>query len=124
MSEPRVLLPGIDVLPDSRLTTISTPKNSRFYNGQFWEPIFCANCGADGGMVPEGAMTSVFWLCNSCFQTMGEITNTMVMPDEVFFAKVQQEAHEMFGRDLNEQELIRVVEEDASPLATLLKQGR
>jgi hypothetical protein len=53
-----------DTLPDSRL------KQSKGLvhggpAGQFrmnWVPIYCANCGAAGGLVPEENKTFAFWL--------------------------------------------------------------
>lgn len=113
-----------DLLPDSRVAVISTPKGATPGPGGFWVPIFCASCGTDGGRVPEENMRFVFWLCNDCFATYGELTNMMVMPDEVFWEQVKQEQLEKYGRLLTNQELISVVEADASPLATLLQQGR
>lgn len=75
-------------------------------------------------MVPEENMTFAFWLCNDCFAKHGELTNTMVMPDEVFWAKVQEEQQESYGRALSTSELVAVVAADASPLATLLTERR
>lgn len=91
--------------------------------GLFYVPIYCANCHAEGGLVPEENTTFAFWLCNPCFRTMGEITNTMAMPDEVFWERVKQEQLERYRRLLTPQELLTVVEADASPLATLVKAG-
>jgi len=66
----------------------------------------------------------MFYLCNKCAETHGAIAGVMLMPDEVFFEKIKQEQMATYGRYLSEQELRAVVEADASPLATLLKQGR
>jgi len=87
-------------------------------------PIACGSCGADGGLVPEENMTFVFWLCQPCFAKYGELTNVMVMPDEIFWAKVQEEQLESYGRALSTSELIAVVAADASPLATLITERR
>src|SRR5258705_8673283 len=108
-----------EILPDSR--PIHTT-GSKMLNGAWWAPIFCANCGDPGGMVPEENMTFIFWLCQECFDTHGEITKTHVMPDEVFWEKVKQEQLAAYGRFLTEQELAGIVAADASPLATLLKE--
>src|SRR6266550_120985 len=105
-----------EVLPDSR-PAHST--GSKMLNGSWWAPIFCANCGAPGGMAPEENMTFIFWLCTPCFESHGEIVKTYVMPDEVFWEKVKQEQLALYGRYLTEQELVDVVAADASPLATL-----
>lgn len=111
----------MDLLPDSR------PKQAKgrvFTNGGTWVPIFCANCGTDGGLVPEENMNFVFYLCNRCAETHGAIAGTMMMPDEVFWEKLKQEQLAAYGRYLSELELAKVVEADASPLATLIKSGR
>lgn len=109
------------ILPDSRT---KEAKNLVTINGEYWVPIFCANCGCDGGLVPEKNMTFVFWLCNPCFETHGAITNLHAMPEEVFWEKVKLEQLESHGRLLGIEELIEIVAADASPLATLIKEGR
>ena len=77
-----------EVLPDSRAKVtrgaIRGPNCS-------WIPIFCANCGTPGGLVPEENMTFAFWLCNPCWEKHGAIAATYVMPDEVFWAEVAEE---------------------------------
>lgn len=107
-----------DILPDSRARET---RNRIFTPGGAWIPIFCASCGKDGGSCPEENMTFIFYLCNDCFKKHGHLTGTMVMPDEVFWAKVKEEQMASFGRYLTELELAAVVEADASPLATLIK---
>ena len=110
-----------DLLPDSRL---KNTKGRIFTSSGVWVPVFCANCGAEGGSCPEENMTFLFYQCQACFEKYGEIAGTMVMPDEVFFEKLKQEMLESYGRELTEQELIVIVQEDASPLATLIKSGQ
>lgn len=106
-----------DLLPDCRSREV---RGRIFRGGQAWVPVFCGNCGAEGGSCPEENMTFMFYLCPKCAETYGSIAGTMMMPDEVFFEKLRQEQLEAHGRFLNEQELIQVVQEDASPLATLI----
>jgi len=110
-----------DILPDSRLVR---PRGAVHRPDGWWQPIFCANCGADGGLVPEANMTFVFWLCDRCAATHGQIAGTMMMPDEVFWERVKQEQIATYGRFLTEAELAAIVAADASPLATLLKERR
>jgi hypothetical protein len=86
-------------------------------------PIFCANCGTQGGWVPEENMTFLYWLCNTCAETYGPIANTMMMPDEVFFERLKQEQIDKYGRFLTEQEIVAVIEEGTSALAKLIKEG-
>lgn len=110
-----------DVLPDSRLKTIHTPKGMVSSPFGTWIPVFCANCGADGGFCPEENMTFMFYLCNKCWEKYGAIAATLAIPDEVFWEKVRQEQMEKYGRLLTEEELLKVSWADASPLAKLLK---
>ena len=110
-----------DVLPDSRARET---KARVFTPMGVWIPVFCANCGADGGMVPEENMNFVFYLCAKCAETHGKIAGMMMMPDEVFFERLKQEQLASYGRFLTQAELAAVVEADASPLAKLLKEGR
>lgn len=109
-----------DLLPDSRA---HSTKGRVFTPMGCWVPVYCANCGVDGGLVPEEGMTFVFYLCNRCAEIYGPIAGMMLMPDEVFFQKLKEEQQASYGRFLTEQELAAVVEADASPLATLIKQG-
>jgi len=111
----------VNILPDSRLARSKGAQNRA---GVWWVPIYCAFCGAEGGFVPEENTTFIFWMCNPCFETHGEITNLYVMPDEVFWEKVKQEQIETYGRLLTLSELVEIVAADASPLATLIKQRR
>ena len=108
------------VLPDCRSREA---RGLTFICGVPWQPIYCASCGAAGGMVPQENTTFAFWLCNPCFATHGELTNVMMMPDEVFWGHVAQEQMEKYGRLLTNEELTDVVAADGSPLATLIKQG-
>ena len=94
-----------------------------FLHGASWIPVFCANCGADGGLCPEENMTFMFYLCNTCAETHGQIAGAMLMPDEVFFEKIRQEQLETYGRYLTQAELTRVADADDTPLAKLLKSG-
>lgn len=93
-----------NVLPDSRLRTISTVKGAVNRLGAYWQPIFCASCGDPGGQVPEENCTFAFWLCNECFAKYGELTNMYVMPDEVFFEEVRQAQLAKYGRALSADE--------------------
>ena len=117
---PKAAAPA-DVLPESRARET---KGRIFTANGVWIPIFCANCGIEGGKVPEEGMTFAFWLCRKCEITYGKVTGVMCLPDEVFWEKLKQEQLAHFGYYPTQEELAKVLEEDASPLATLLKQGR
>lgn len=107
-----------DLLPDSRAREA---KGRVFTPMGAFVPVFCANCGVDGGLCPEENMTFMFYLCNECAQTYGTIAGTLMMPDELFWEQVKQEQLAAYGRYLTEPELAAVVEADASPLATLIR---
>lgn len=112
---------GGDLLPDSRLKHNGTPKGRVFTPMGAFVPVFCANCGKEGGLCPEENMNFLFYQCNDCAQKYGQLAGTLSMPDEVFWEQVKQEQMASYGRYLTELELAAVVEADASPLATLIK---
>lgn len=109
----------MDLLPDCRARQ---PKGviSRGIAG-YWVPVFCANCGADGGAVPEENMTFLFYLCDACAKTHGQIAGTMMMPDEVFYEKLKQEQLERYGGYLSPEEWAKISENPTHPLWTLFK---
>lgn len=111
-----------DLLPDCRTREQTGARPGP--GGVMWVPVYCAHCHSPGGLVPAENMNFVFYLCNQCFADCGEITNTMVMPDEVFWEKLKQEQLEQHGRFLSEPEISEVIAADASPLATLIKDRR
>lgn len=122
MADTNLLLSAnVDVLPDSRLATPFTPKGGQWRDGAWWVPIFCANCGADGGLVPQENMTFAFYLCNPCFETYGTIAGTYAMPDEVFWAKLQEAQLERHGRLLSNTELVAALADESDPVSRLAK---
>ncbi len=106
------------ILPDSRAKS-GTGWTPTVMGG--YVPIYCGNCGVPGGMVPEENMTFAFWLCKPCFATHGEITNTMVMPDEVFFEEVKQAQLERYGHNLNAEETVAALADPESLESRLAK---
>jgi hypothetical protein len=110
----------MDLLPDSRL---KAPKNIQFHLGMNWVPIFCANCGADGGFVPAENMTFVCYLCQPCANKLPPIEGTYVMPDEVFFQKVRDAQMEKYGRLLTAEEIAIELQDSNSILSKLKKDG-
>ena len=82
-----------EILPDCR-TREPTGAVSGRGDWSSWIPIFCANCGREGGKVPEVNMSFAFWLCESCYEAHGAIAATMVIPDEIFWQVLQDEQQE------------------------------
>ena len=111
---------NIDILPDSRARD---PKDLIPSKVGYWTPLDCASCGNSGGMVPEENCNFAFWLCKDCFEKYGEIAGTLVVPDQVFWQKAKEEQLEKYGRLLDPVEIDVVAREDASPLATLIREG-
>ncbi|HEU0155936.1 MAG TPA: hypothetical protein VFQ82_07680 [Stellaceae bacterium] len=53
-------------LPDSRLSGTARDNKTIIFRGRLWERVFCANCGADGGLVTAEWSAHVFYLCEPC----------------------------------------------------------
>lgn len=113
---------SVDLLPECRQVKDHTPRNMVQSAMGMQVPIYCANCGKPGGHCPAENMTFFFYLCNPCFERYGHQTLLKWMPDQVFFEKMKLEQEASYGRYLTELEIAKVVEEDASPLATLIKE--
>ena len=116
----RTVLSDDDILPDSRTQTV---KGRVSVKGTMFVPIYCANCGADGGGVPEEHMTFAFYLCNSCYEKWGHVAGTYAEPDAVFFEKVRQAQLEECGRELNADELKTVLADPSHPISKLAREA-
>lgn len=111
----------MDVLPDSRA---KNPKGLIFNSPMgTLVPIFCANCGKQGGMCPEENMTFLFYQCGPCAESYGAIAGTLAMPDEVFWAELTQAQVEKYGHTLSEEETIKSLADPLS-LESLLARSR
>lgn len=110
----------MDILPDSRAKggrgAILGPMG-------FMIPIFCASCGVQGGHCPEENMTFLYWTCNECTAKHGEVANTMVMPDEVFWEELKNAQLEKHGRFLSADEIV-IELADPESLMSLLARSR
>lgn len=111
-----------DLLPDCRTSFIATPRGATPGPGGFWVPLYCGNCGTEGGKVPEENMTFAFWLCGKC-EHLGQIAGTMQMPDEIFYAQVKQAQLEKYGRIPTAEE-VEVLLADPESLESLLARSR
>ena len=106
---------GVALLPDSRLKTETTTHR---HVGLNWQPIFCANCGKEGGFVPED-VTFAFYICTPCSLKCGDIDGMYMVPDEVFFQEVKNAQIEKYGKELTENEIRDKLMEDSSLISTL-----
>jgi len=107
------------ILPDSRMRN---PTNIISGPGGNWVPIYCANCGTDCGLVPEENMQFVCWLCQPCADKHGVVIGTYMMPDEVFWKKVEEAQLEKYARLLGTAELQKMLDDANHPLAKLLRE--
>jgi ribosomal protein L24E len=107
-----------DILPDSRARVLRGVVHS---HGIQYEPIFCGNCAAQGGYVVVGKHNFAFWLCSKCEEKHGEVAGLMKIPDEVFWAKVNDAMKEEHGRVLTPLEQVEQLLDDHSPLAKLAR---
>lgn len=112
----------MDILPDSRA---KTDRGHVIQGSVKWVPVFCANCGKEGGLVTE-TCTFAFWICGPCEKRCGAILapGYARIPDQVFYEKMAQEQLEHFGRPATRNELLQIVAEDCTPLATLIKEAK
>jgi len=51
-------------LPDCRARRSRGQRRGR--RGLWMDPVFCANCGADGGFILAALVGHVFYLCDAC----------------------------------------------------------
>lgn len=70
----------IESLPDSRLKRL-TAKTVPHKEWGTAQQIFCANCGHNGGFIPEQNSTFAFYLCDSCWEKCGHLTGVLAIPE-------------------------------------------
>ena len=87
-----------------------------------WIPIFCANCGTDGGMVPEDNCDFAFYICIPCAEKWGNIAGVYMEPDHEFWKRVEQEQLAKYGRILSPDEQVEVLKDGNSTLAKLARE--
>jgi hypothetical protein len=115
-----------EILPESRLQNRSKGVVQIPFAGANrlnWTPIFCANCGKEGGYVPEENMTFAFYLCDACAEKWAPLTGTLAVPDEVFWQKVKEAQAEEYGRLLTATEIAEQLKDGDSMLAKLAREG-
>ena len=110
---------AVDVLPSS---VPITPKKFVMRQGLPWVPIYCANCGADGGWIPEAAADFAFYLCVPCGDKWAPLAGTMLVPDEVFWAKVVDAQMENDKRILTPAETVEALKDGDHYLSKLARE--
>lgn len=88
-------------------------------------PIFCANCGADGGAILQTDFERVknwaFYLCDPCAEKWSPLVDQAIVPDELFWSAVREASVELYGRELAIEEQVEVLKDENAPLTRLAK---
>jgi|SRR5271154_3192966 len=111
-----------DILPESRMKRriggVRGPDGTMI-------PIFCANCGAPCGRVPEKFITFTFALCDPCSEKVGDLAHLYKEPDTVFWKRVHEAQLEDMkkrtgvARPLTAQELVVQMDDPTSVIGKL-----
>jgi hypothetical protein len=115
--------PNRELLPNCIATR--SERTIVWANGMKWIPIFCANCGKDGGQVLEGDWERVknfaFYLCDPCAEKWSPLANMAISPDEAFWRKVRTAQIEEFGRELTPEEIVEALKDGEHILSKLAR---
>jgi hypothetical protein len=112
-----------NILPDSRLNGEAKGIVRGYHplvGSINWQPIYCANCGVLDGYYPVENIDFAFALCPKCAERWGNLAGTMLMPDEVYWKRVEQFQIEKYGRVLPKPDFQRMIDSDHE-LRLLLK---
>jgi hypothetical protein len=116
-----------DVLPDSRLLSsrVAVSGTHPYADGKInWVQVFCANCGTPYGYVPEQNCSFACWLCTPCAEKWGTQFGDSLVPDEVFWKRVQAEMLDKYGRILTDAEIQDAAQASCNPLSILLREEK
>lgn len=80
-------------------------------------PIFCMNCGAPGGLVPEQGIYFVGWMCDDCQEKNPLPTGTYALPDHEYNQRVAEE----WAKAGSLERVIEELKNEGSTLAKLAK---
>lgn len=70
-------------LPDSRLSGAARERTTVRYAHMLWERVFCASCGADGGIITAEWSPHVFYVCDVCAAKLGAPAGTVEAPEKI-----------------------------------------
>lgn len=108
-----------NILPTS---AAKVTKNVIVRAGVPWVPIFCANCGKDGGLVPEEVKHVAFYLCDPCGEKWSPLVDQMVVSDEFFWSKINEAMREADGRVLEPWEIVEALKNGDHYLSKLARE--
>jgi len=114
-----------EILPSS---ICREPKGVMVVGGQKQFPIFCANCGVDGGFVPEPSKDFAFYLCdedrNNCSGKWSHMVDYMIVPQEKFWEIARLEQLARLGRLMTVEEILEAERDPNHWLWTLERSAR
>lgn len=108
----------MDVLADCRA---SVTRDRVYRNGQSWIRMYCQNCGANCGYIPERNDCFSWSLCDSCEEKHGAAAALAADPDALWFERVRHEQIELYGRELSLYELVTQLDNPDSKLSKLAR---
>lgn len=74
-------------MPDCRLTGHNRVRQTVYLGRMEMEKVYCANCGADGGLCTAEWTPHIFYICTPCARKLGPVANLMEIPEEVVRGK-------------------------------------
>jgi hypothetical protein len=105
----------MDILPDSRCKAAT---NVVKIDGVNHVPIFCMNCGIEGGLVTERGVFFVGWQCDACQEKYPLPPGTHALPDDEHNRKVAEE----WDRAGSVERVMEQLQNERSPLSLLAKE--
>jgi hypothetical protein len=112
-----------DLLPDSRASYVSTPRNLVWRDGHLCAVAYCFSCGVACGWVLWD-MSHASVLCDPCHVKHGAAMADMWIPDQVVWEESAHQQLEEFGKYLTEAELAEEVKRPNSKLGMLARKIR
>jgi hypothetical protein len=86
--------------------------------------VFCASCACGGPFIPEVMREQkvfVCYLCEPCAEKWSPMLDTLLVPDEVFWARVKAEQLEREGRELTPLEIYEALKNSDHYLSKLAR---
>lgn len=97
----------------------------KMIGGKPFVPLYCINCGADGGLVDEAGVAAMMdhaYICEPCADKWGELFGASPIPDEIFWGKLRAAQMEKYGRMLTDFELVEALKDEHSMISKLARE--
>lgn len=90
-------------------------------DGLTHEPIYCANCGKEGGESIRAPGNFLFWLCDPCSEKWEPMVGVSMIPNDVMRQRIVDVQLEEYGRHLAPSEVMDALSDVNSPLSKLAR---